>query len=159
MGSSVAGQMKRVVSILSQHVHERQQFGRPLSDFQLVQKKIFEMCLDIYAMESMAYMTAGQMDQPTVDGTGPDCSIEAAMVKVSGQSSLVAPFIHILQIYSSEAAWKHISESLQIFGGSGYMRDYPYERMLRDARILLIFEVNNPSHLKLFFIFVPPGNQ
>jgi len=127
MGSSVAGQMKRVVSILSQHVHERQQFGRPLSDFQLVQKKIFEMCLDIYAMESMAYMTAGQMDQPAVDGTGPDCSIEAAMVK----------------IYSSEAAWKHISESLQIFGGSGYMRDYPYERMLRDARILLIFEGTN----------------
>lgn len=44
-------------------------------------------------------------------------------------------------MFSSEAAWQCVSEALQILGGSGYMRDYPYERMLRDTRILLIFEV------------------
>ncbi|MBZ3887612.1 Acyl-CoA dehydrogenase family member 9, mitochondrial [Sciurus carolinensis] len=74
-------------------------------------------------MESMTYLTAGMLDQPEF----PDCSIEAAMVKV----------------FSSESAWQCVSEALQILGGSGYMKDYPYERMLRDARILLIFEGTN----------------
>ena len=45
------------------------------------------------------------------------------------------------QVYSSESAWYCINEGLQILGGMGYMKDYPYERYLRDARILLIFEV------------------
>lgn len=46
-------------------------------------------------------------------------------------------------MFSSEAAWQCISEALQVLGGSGYMKDYPYERMLRDSRILLIFEVSD----------------
>ncbi|XP_071459479.1 complex I assembly factor ACAD9, mitochondrial-like [Marmota flaviventris] len=57
----------------------------------------------------------------------PDCSVEAAMLKV----------------FSSESAWQCVSEVLQILGGLGYMKDYPYERMLRDTRILLIFEGTN----------------
>ena len=47
------------------------------------------------------------------------------------------------QIFSSEGSWTHVSEALQILGGLGYMKDYPYERYLRDARILLIFEGTN----------------
>ena len=57
----------------------------------------------------------------------PDCAVEAAMVKV----------------FSSEAIWNCTSECLQILGGMGYMKDYPFERNLRDARILLIFEGTN----------------
>ena len=48
------------------------------------------------------------------------------------------------QVFSSEGAWQCVSEALQVLGGSGYMRDYPYERLLRDSRILLIFEVSTP---------------
>jgi len=128
MGSGVAGEQKRMISVVSQHVHERKQFGKKLAEFQLVRKKIFEMSMEAYVMESMAYMTAGQMDKLDSEGNQQqDCSVEAAMVK----------------IYSSESAWKNCSEILQIFGGSGYMKDYPYERMLRDCRILLIFEGTN----------------
>lgn len=127
MGSSVAGQLKRLVAILTDHIHQRKQFGKSLAEFELVQSKVFNMSLDSYAMESMAYMTAGQMDKVDSDGNPPDCSIEAAMVK----------------IYSSESAWRNVSECLQIFGGMGYMKDFPYERMLRDCRILLIFEGTN----------------
>lgn len=47
-------------------------------------------------------------------------------------------------MFSSEGAWQCVSEALQILGGSGYMKDYPYERFLRDSRILLIFEVSAP---------------
>ncbi|XP_059017865.1 complex I assembly factor ACAD9, mitochondrial isoform X2 [Mustela nigripes] len=49
----------------------------------------------------------------------------------------------LIQVFSSEGAWQCVSEALQILGGSGYMRDYPYERLLRDSRILLIFEGTN----------------
>uniref|UniRef100_A0A8C0D6A8 Acyl-CoA dehydrogenase family member 9 n=1 Tax=Balaenoptera musculus TaxID=9771 RepID=A0A8C0D6A8_BALMU len=86
-------------------------------------EKFALMAQKAYVMESMAYLTAGMLDQPGF----PDCSIEAAAVKV----------------FSSEAAWQCVSEALQILGGSGYMRDYPYERILRDSRILLIFEGTN----------------
>lgn len=49
---------------------------------------------------------------------------------------------HPRQVFSSEGAWTCVSEALQVFGGSGYVRDHPYERFLRDSRILLIFEVS-----------------
>ncbi|XP_076813365.1 complex I assembly factor ACAD9, mitochondrial-like [Clavelina lepadiformis] len=127
MGSSVAGQLKRMLATVTEHATTRTQFGRKLSEFGIIQDKIFDMTLKIYAAESMAYMTAGQMDILDENGDPPDCSIEAAMVK----------------IYSSEAAWSCGSECLQILGGLGYMKDMPYERMLRDARILLIFEGTN----------------
>ena len=47
----------------------------------------------------------------------------------------------LLQVFSSEGCWDCINEALQILGGMGYMKDYPYERYLRDCRILQIFEV------------------
>ncbi|XP_019573120.1 complex I assembly factor ACAD9, mitochondrial isoform X4 [Rhinolophus sinicus] len=86
-------------------------------------EKFALMAQKAYVMESMAYLTAGMLDQPGF----PDCSVEAAMVKV----------------FSSEGAWQCVSEALQILGGTGYMKGYPYERMLRDSRILLIFEGTN----------------
>lgn len=49
----------------------------------------------------------------------------------------------VIQVFSSEGIWHITSECLQILGGLGYMKDYPYERALRDARILLIFEGTN----------------
>ncbi|XP_070633110.1 complex I assembly factor ACAD9, mitochondrial isoform X4 [Bos indicus] len=88
-----------------------------------LQEKFALMAQKAYVIESMAYLTAAMLDAPGF----PDCSIEAAMVKV----------------FSSEGAWTCVSEALQILGGLGYMRDYPYERLLRDSRILLIFEGTN----------------
>lgn len=85
MGSSVAGQMKRMLSSVSEHVHTRTQFGKRLWEFGLIQDKIFDAVLKTYAMESMAYLTAGQMDKLGEGGEVPDCSIEAAMVKVRSQ--------------------------------------------------------------------------
>ncbi|XP_045707821.1 complex I assembly factor ACAD9, mitochondrial isoform X3 [Phyllostomus hastatus] len=123
MGSSVAGMLKKLIEMTAEYACTRKQFNRNLSEFGLIQEKFALMAQKTYVMESMAYLTAGMLDQPGF----PDCSIETAMVKV----------------FSSEAAWQCVSEALQILGGSGYVRDYPYERMLRDARILLIFEGTN----------------
>ena len=83
MGSSTAGQLKRMVTMVTEHAHNRKQFGRPIAEYGLVQDKVFDMIKRIYAMESMAYMTAYQMDQVNEDGKPKtDCSVEAAMVKV-----------------------------------------------------------------------------
>lgn len=80
------------------------------------------MAADVYACESIAYMTTGMIDRGD-----PDCYIEAAMCKVMG----------------SETAFRGINECIQIMGGMGFMKDYPYERFLRDSRILSIFEGTN----------------
>ncbi|XP_057562211.1 complex I assembly factor ACAD9, mitochondrial isoform X2 [Hippopotamus amphibius kiboko] len=123
MGSSVAGMLRKLIEMTAEYACTRKQFNRNLSEFGLIQEKFALMAQKAYVMESMAYLTAGMLDQPGF----PDCSIEAAMVKV----------------FSSEGAWQCVSEALQVLGGAGYMRDFPYERMLRDSRILLIFEGTN----------------
>ncbi|KAM5148171.1 complex I assembly factor ACAD9, mitochondrial [Mantella aurantiaca] len=123
MGSASAGMIKKLIEMTAEYACTRKQFNKKLSDFELIQGKFALMAQKAYVMESMAYLTAGMMDKPGY----PDCSVEAAMVKV----------------YSSEGAWQCVSEALQILGGLGYMKDYPYERYLRDSRILLIFEGTN----------------
>ncbi|XP_070557398.1 complex I assembly factor ACAD9, mitochondrial-like [Ptychodera flava] len=126
MGSSGAGMLKKLVGMAAEHASSRKQFNTKLKDFSLIQEKFSDMAITTYAMESMAYLTAGMMDRPWEGGL-PDCSVEAAMVKV----------------FSSEGSWHCVNEALQILGGMGYMKDYPYERYLRDCRILLIFEGTN----------------
>ncbi|XP_074862336.1 complex I assembly factor ACAD9, mitochondrial [Carettochelys insculpta] len=123
MGSASAGIIKKLIEMTAEYACTRKQFNKKLSDFGLIQEKFTLMAQQAYVMESMAYLTAGMMDRPGV----PDCSVEAAMVKV----------------FSSEGAWTCVSEALQVLGGLGYMKDYPYERYLRDSRILLIFEGTN----------------
>ncbi|XP_065605720.1 complex I assembly factor ACAD9, mitochondrial [Cyrtonyx montezumae] len=123
MGSASAGVIKKLIEMTAEYACTRKQFNKKLSQFGLIQEKFCFMAVKAYVMESMAYLTAGMMDRPGF----PDCSVEAAMVKV----------------FSSEGLWACVSEALQILGGLGYMKDYPYERYLRDSRILLIFEGTN----------------
>ncbi|XP_067931544.1 complex I assembly factor ACAD9, mitochondrial-like isoform X2 [Watersipora subatra] len=123
MGTSCAGALRKLVEKTMEHALTRKQFDKELIKFELIQQKFAKMAIAIYAMESMAYMTAGIIDAYQK----PDASIEAAIVKV----------------YSSENTWIVVSECLQILGGLGYMKSYPYERYLRDARILPIFEGTN----------------
>lgn len=123
MGSSGAGILKKLIAMTSEHATSRKQFGKHLTEFKLIKEKFAKMAVTTYAMESMAYWTAGIIDQYQ----NPECSLEAAMVK----------------IFSSEGCWVCVNECLQILGGLGYMKDYPYERYLRDGRILMIFEGTN----------------
>ena len=104
------------------HVTERRQFDRRLADFELVQDKVGWMVSQLFGLESMAYMTTG-----LVDAGVPDYSLESAMAKISG----------------SEFLWYQANRALQLKGGEGYMRDEPYEKVLRDIRIFPIFEGAN----------------
>uniref|UniRef100_A0A7N6BYS6 Complex I assembly factor ACAD9, mitochondrial n=1 Tax=Anabas testudineus TaxID=64144 RepID=A0A7N6BYS6_ANATE len=123
MGSSSAGMIKKLIELTSEYAATRKQFNKSLSEFGMIQEKFAVMALNAFVMESMAYLTAGMMDRPGI----PDCSVEAAMVKV----------------FSSEGAWICVSEALQVLGGLGYTKNYPYERYVRDCRILPIFEGTN----------------
>jgi acyl-CoA dehydrogenase family protein 9 len=122
LASGCIGMCKRVVKMAIERCGERRAFGRPIGEFGLIKDKIATMMADTWALESMTYLTTGMVDAG-VD----DFSVESAICKV----------------YGSETCWRVVNEALQIAAGIGYMAEYPYERLLRDSRINLIFEGTN----------------
>lgn len=128
LGGGAVGAMKRLVEAASKQAKTRQQFGRPIAEFGLVKQKLGQMVVDCYAAESVVNLVAGIIDQGYEE-----YAIEAAISKV----------------FASEALWRTADEALQIAGGNGFMRDYPYERVVRDSRINRIFEGTNEV-LRLF---------
>jgi alkylation response protein AidB-like acyl-CoA dehydrogenase len=128
LGGGCVGGMKRLIALATKQANERKQFSRPIADFGLVKQKVGEMVADCYAAESAVAMVACIIDQGYQD-----YAVEAAISKV----------------YATEALWRTADEALQIAGGNGYMREYPYERVVRDCRINRIFEGTNEI-LRLF---------
>jgi len=128
LGGGSVGAMKRLISLTTKQAKERQQFGRPIAEFGLVKQKIGHMVAMCYASESVVNMVAGLIDQGYED-----YAVEAAISKV----------------FASECLWHTADEALQIAGGNGFMREFPYERVLRDCRINRIFEGTNDI-LRLF---------
>ncbi len=122
LGTGSVGATKGLLDRAIDHVKERRQFGQPLADFELVEDKIGWMVSYLFGLESMAYLTCG-----LVDAGVPDYSLESAICKVSG----------------TEFLWYAANRALQLKGGAGYMRDEPYEKVLRDIRIFPIFEGAN----------------
>jgi acyl-CoA dehydrogenase family protein 9 len=122
LGTGSVGASKWMLDRIIKHVREREQFGRPLCEFELVQEKIGWMVAFTFGLESMAYLTCGLVDQGV-----PDYSLESAICKVSG----------------TEFMWYAANRALQLKGGEGYMRTEPYEKILRDIRIFPIFEGAN----------------
>jgi acyl-CoA dehydrogenase family protein 9 len=122
LGTGSVGASKWMLDRIIRHVREREQFGKALCEFELVQEKIGWMVAFTFGLESMAYLTCG-----LVDAGVPDYSLESAICKVSG----------------TEFMWYAANRVLQLKGGAGYMRDEPYEKMLRDIRIFPIFEGAN----------------
>lgn len=122
LAAGCVGGCRRLIKMAVDRVQERHAFGRPIGEFGLIKDKIARMMTDTFALESMTYLTTG-----LVDAKVEDYSLESAICKVFG----------------SETLWRVANETLQIAAGIGYMQDYPYERMLRDARINLIFEGTN----------------
>jgi acyl-CoA dehydrogenase family protein 9 len=110
------------------YASQRVQFGRPIAEFEITQRKVATLAADIYAADAMLGVLAS-----LVDRTDSDFSLEAACCKV----------------FASDMIWRGSDEAVQIAGGRGFVQPYPYESMLRDARINRIFEGTNEV-LRLF---------
>jgi acyl-CoA dehydrogenase family protein 9 len=104
------------------YAKERRQFGRPIAEFEMIRAKVASMVANTWAAESMVYLTTSLAHRP-----GVDASIESALCK----------------IFASENAWRVVNHAVQIAGGNGFIKEYPYERFLRDCRINMIFEGTN----------------
>jgi len=104
------------------YVRERHQFGKPIGSFQAVQHMLADMATQIEAARALTYSVARH-----IDSGAKKFSKEAAMAK----------------IFSTDMAMKVTIDAIQVFGGYGYMREYPVEKMMRDAKILQIYEGTN----------------
>lgn len=116
------GGCKQLIQMSVEYAKNRKQFGQPIANFEIIKDKIAHMVAETYAAESMVYLTTALADHGDVD-----FSLESAICK----------------IYASEALWRAVNETMQIAGGNGYSKEYPYEQIIRDARINLIFEGTN----------------
>jgi alkylation response protein AidB-like acyl-CoA dehydrogenase len=122
LGGGAVGGMKALLTLATGQAQTRKQFGQPIAEFGLVREKISQMSIDCFAAESVVWMVAHY-----IDSGSEDYSVEAAISKV----------------FASEALQRAAYDALQIAAGSGFMREYPYEQITRDCRILTIFEGTN----------------
>jgi alkylation response protein AidB-like acyl-CoA dehydrogenase len=122
------GGMKRILQEAAIYAEQRIQFGHPLAHFEITQRKYAEIASGLYACDAMLGTIAAIADIPESD-----FSLEAACAKV----------------FASDLLWHTADEMVQIAGGRGFVKPYPYERILRDARINRIFEGANEV-LRLF---------
>jgi acyl-CoA dehydrogenase family protein 9 len=113
---------RRIMREAVRHAAQREQFGRPIGSFEMVRRKIAVNAAELYASDSAWMLAAGMVDRG-----GVDFSLETAACK----------------IFASELANRTASDALQIAGGIGYSKEYPYEQAMRDSRINMIFEGTN----------------
>lgn len=122
LATSCLGTAKRLLKMSVDRIAERKTFGRNIGEFGLVRDKVAQMSSELFALESMAYLTTGLVDSGRSDFT-----IESAICKV----------------FASETLWRVANESQQVAAALGYTRALPWERLLRDARMAMVFEGTN----------------
>jgi alkylation response protein AidB-like acyl-CoA dehydrogenase len=122
------------------YAKQRKAFGKVISDFGLVREKLANMATLLYVGESLVYRTVGMMDVALnqVDKSGAD-----AMKETRKAIEEYAVECSIIKVWASEMIDYVVDETLQIYGGYGFVEEYPAERAYRDARINRIFEGTN----------------
>ncbi len=122
IGAQAVGLAQGALEAAVDYARERVQFGHPIIAIQAVQHMLADMAIQVEAARALVYAAAR-----TVDSGVKNISGESAMAKV----------------FASDVAMKVTTDAMQIFGGVGYMRDYPIEKMFRDAKITQIYEGTN----------------
>ncbi|MEP6655129.1 MAG: acyl-CoA dehydrogenase family protein, partial [Myxococcales bacterium] len=140
LGVGAVGGAKYCLELGVAYARDRKQFGKSISEFDLIRKKVGDIATNIYVTESMAYRTAGLLDARSrgIDPTAADA--QKKEIDAIEEHSIEAS---IIKVFGSEMLHATADETLQIFGGAGYIEDYPIERVSRDARINRIFEGTN----------------
>lgn len=139
LAAGLVGPAREQIRLAVRYAQERQQFGRPLASFGLIQQKVAAMATTLYAVESATYRTAGLID--AVAATGEKLNLtEPAFPRSLDEFALEAS---IVKVRSSEMLFEVADETLQVLGGYGFTEEFPAARALRDARINRIFEGTN----------------
>jgi len=122
VGAQAVGVARGAFETAITYSKQRQQFGKPISSFQAIQFMLADMATEIEAARALVYQTAR-----LIDSGAKDYSKESAMCKY----------------FASDVAMKVTTDAVQVLGGYGYMKEYPVEKMMRDAKILQIYEGTN----------------
>jgi acyl-CoA dehydrogenase len=118
IGAIAIGISQRALDEAVRYAKERQQFGQPIAQFQAVQFMLADMAIDIEAMRLLTYKAAWMVD------SGAAASIVSSYAKAFG----------------GDHAMRITTDAVQVFGGYGYMKEYPVEKLMRDAKLLQIYE-------------------
>jgi len=124
---------KKIAKEMTEFAEQRVQFGRPIADFEITQRKLARVASDVYAADAMLGVLTQLASSSATGADAEDWALEAACCKV----------------FASDMIWRSADELVQVAGGRGFVKPYPYERMLRDSRINRIFEGTNEI-LRLF---------
>jgi alkylation response protein AidB-like acyl-CoA dehydrogenase len=135
LGAGVTGGAKLAIKASVDYGKSRTAFGQPITNFGLIKHKIGQMAILAYVSESVVYRTAGMIDQ-NLAGTHDPAEALRRIEEYDVECSMV-------KVWCSEMLDYCADETVQIFGGAGYVEDYPAERFWRDARVNRIFEGTN----------------
>ena len=122
VAAQAAGLARGALELATVYATQRVQFGQPISGFQMIQKMLADMATQVEAARQLVYAAARACDAGV-----PQLTKMAAMAK----------------LFATDAAMKVTTDAVQVFGGYGFMRDYPIEKFMRDAKITQIYEGTN----------------
>ena len=122
VAAQALGIAQGALDLAVKYARQRQQFGKSISSFQGIQWMLADMATEVEAARALIYSVARMVD--------------AGKTNVAKESAMA-------KLYASDVAMKVTTDALQIFGGYGYMRDYPIEKYMRDAKITQIYEGTN----------------
>jgi len=137
LGSRNIGGAKITLNHAIAYSRERHQFGRPISSFGLIKQKLADMAIRCFVGDAIVWRTLGMIDTAleNIDSADPMQALKAI--------EQYAVECSIIKVWTSEALALVTDETVQVYGGYGYSKDYPAERAYRDARITRIYEGTN----------------
>lgn len=127
IGARAVGMASRVLEMMRQHAATRKQFGQPIGDFQMIQQMIADSATEIFGVRMMVLNTAWEVDQ------GRDPRDKVSMVKLA----------------ASEMLGRVADRGIQVFGGYGFTKELPLERIYRDARVTRLYDGTSEIHRML----------